>query len=543
MLTRPLPVLWLLASMFLASCGDPEKGSSGAQRAPTNQSGQGAAADSGPASQSDPGAPGNQANPSGSGEAASQDPDLPPIDPAKPAILEVVFTIGDSGQPAAMVPYEIVWETEGEFATTTSNTLEDGIRRSELEHGSRLKGIRVSPTAYTAPIEYPENVLLLGGRVHRFERQLPPAGIVSGVVLDLEGNPVPDAVIGVIFQDPTELDKQLEVKADVHSTSDDQGRFRIGGLPSGPFTVEASTPTLMSVRRPGGIMRGAQEYRGLEIHMEPGHEVYGQVWDEQEQPVAEVLVIAGKPGRRVYRKETAYPDVYMYGPRACLALSQEDGQFQLAPVPESQAWNVQARHPLYRLSRAHLEPGQQDLWIEMTVGPHLAGNLIHSNGNAAGVTQVHLLSPAGVQSMVTETDGSFLFSLSEELEEVWVLAFHERGGLVFHGPISVGVGTEPLTLTMEHALSISGVVVDAQGQALSGVPVRIRGTAPPGFLEAHLPERFLQLDASLTGVDGSFQFPYLYPGQFTVEVRPMGGEAKVLPGIEAGGDALRIELP
>jgi protocatechuate 3,4-dioxygenase beta subunit len=470
-----------------------------------------------------------------SSNSAAQQPDaLPPIDPSAQAILEVSFTMKETGEGAPNVPFQIRWEEDGKPSSTDVRTAPDGTRRIQFDHGSRLIGLVIRPSALTAPARYKESALLMGGRTHKIHVELERGGVVGGIVLDIDGNPVPDAQVGVFFADAGTLDKIMDPSVDAFTHSDAQGRFRLGGLPSGPFVLEASAPNMVAVWRPGGVMKDAREFRDLEIMLEPSFVVYGQAIDADENPVADVFVTAGKPNRRVNRRETQYPEVFQHGPRTCLAKSDAEGLFSLDRVPESQSWNINGKHPLYLTTRTSFDAGQQDVWLEMTKGAVLSGNVVDQAGNPVIGAQIWLLSSSGEPTTFTDKHGNFMFGIGAERFGVSPLVFKQGSGIAFLPPMDILVDTPPLQVVLDNRLTIKGKVVDAEGHGLSGVPMRIAGTPPSvDYLAAQMPERFLDRDAVLTAPDGSFEFNELYDSVFTITARPSGHEAVVAEGVTA----------
>lgn len=473
-----------------------------------------------------------------------QEPEeLPPIDPQAIAFLEVTLTIKGTNQGAPEVPFEIRWEEGGKPSSTDARTTTDGTRRLRFEHGSRLVGLVINPSARTAPAAHKESALLMGGRTHKIHVELERGGTVSGVVLDVEGNPAANVTVGAFFTDSVSLDNMLSTRVNVFTRSDDEGVFRLGGFPSGPFVLDASSENMMSVWRPGGIMSNARHFSDLEIHLEPGHVVYGQAIDAQEQPIADVMVVAGKPNRKTNRRPTRYEEVFMYGPRACLAKSDEAGLFTLSAVPESQDWNISGRHPRYLTVRKSFDAGQQDVWLEMSPGAALAGRVKDANGNEIASVQIWMLSANGEPSVYTDKNGDYIFGVGKPKPDVCVLFYKAGYGMKFLGPMDVDVGLQPLDVVLEGGVGVAGKVVDGDGNGLSGVPVRISGTLPmEGYLAVHMPERFLDRDAVLTGPDGTFRFTELYDSTFSLTVRAPGKEAVTMSDVKRGANDLVLTV-
>jgi hypothetical protein len=479
-----------------------------------------------------------------SGQEVTQEPveqSESPIDPSAIAFLEVTFLLKGTDIGVPNVPFSIRWEEDGKPSSTDANTTPEGTRRIQFDHGARFNGLVIHPSATTAPSFYQDSALLMGGRTHEVTVELEPGGIVSGTVVDIEGKPIADAVVGAYFLDAIALDRIKSRRVDSFTHTDADGKFRLGGFPSGPFMLEASAPNQVSVWRPGGLMKDAREYSGLEIQMEPGFVVYGQAVDSQDRPIAGVHVTAGKPNRRINRRPTDYPDVFMHGPRACIADSDEEGLFTLEGVPESQGWNINGKHPEYQPVRTSFAAGQQDVWLEMTRGALLTGTISATDGAPVVGAQVWVLSPDGEPSVFTDRNGEYVFGLGKDRNDVCVLIYKHGLGMKLLGPMDITAETGAIDIVLDGGAVIRGRLVDASGKGLSGVPMRIAGTPPmETFLSAHMPERFLDRDAVLTAPDGSFEFTELYDSVFTVTARPPGAAAVVLEGVAAGSEDLLL---
>jgi hypothetical protein len=164
----------------------------------------------------------------------------------------------------------------------------------------------------------------------------------------------------------------------------------------------------------------------------------------------------------------------------------------------------------------------------------LSGNVVDGAGNPIVGAQIWLLSGSGEPTTFTNGDGDFLFGVGKEKFAVSPLIFKQGSGMVFLPPMDVLADTAPLKIVLDGGLTLRGKVQDAEGNGLSGVPVRIAGTPPfEGYLSSQMPERFLDRDAVLTAPDGSFVFNELYDSVFTITARPSGKEAVKAEGVSA----------
>jgi hypothetical protein len=464
------------------------------------------------------------------------------VDALKPAVLEIQLLLLDSARKMSGVKVDIQWDDSGIPSSTGAWSNKEGLVHVEFEHGSQLLSVRANPGNYSAPGSIEAPAVLFGGLTHSIEMVLQPAGAVYGTVYDIEGSPVAGAKVGCYFNSPEFVDNQEELKIDVFTTSDDQGRFALGGIPAGPFVLEAAFEQQMSVWRPGGMMDAAASYKGLEIFLEPAHPVYGQVIDQNEAPVAGARIIAGKPNRRKNRRDTDYENVFNYGTRSSVTRSADDGTFVLSAVPDSQAWNVNVRHPDFAQTHMVIDAGQIDVWVELKETISLTGVVSYGDGTVLNNAQLWLLTDERDVSVGSDIEGFYKFSGLHGVDDVYLIAHHPQHGTALMGPVMFAGQSQVLDVRLIASQSISGTVVDADGAPLANVGVQIKGTLPrDNFSESRLPERFLGIDSSLTSSDGVFVFENLHASSFEIVVYPAGRPAVFERGVKIG-DTLEIKV-
>ncbi|PCJ54130.1 MAG: hypothetical protein COA70_05700 [Planctomycetota bacterium] len=458
---------------------------------------------------------------------------LAEIDPTAMGYLRVVTTL--KGKRVGNVPFDIQWLEEGNPAKTSSRVGPNGEHSVPFEHGSQLVGVIFSPTSTTAPKGVEDGTIISGNRTYTMEVELQPCGIVSGVVLDVEGNPMPGASVLAFFESPESLETKLNPSVRAFTTADEDGKFRLGGLPAGPFCLEASMEGQTTIWRPCGLITAEQEHADLEIMMEPAIIVYGQVTNQDGDGVKHAKVTAGRPNRRRNRRNTPNPMVFHYNPRGINVLTESDGTFQLVGVPESQRWMIHVTHEEYKRKIQGLEAGQIDIWLELSKGADLRGHVVDENGRGISQTQIWMLTDEGEPSKSTDIRGDYLFGGLDPMEKVYLIVYHPGYGMQLLGPMAIENGMPNLDIVLTEGFVIEGILRDAEGNPVSGAAIRLNGNLPePSFLSARLPEKFLGRNATLTGADGSFRFDELYSGVFTVTAS-VPGQPKVLAiGVEAG---------
>lgn len=464
------------------------------------------------------------------------------VDALKPAVLEIQLLLPDSNRKMSGVKVDIQWDDSGIPSNTGAWSNQEGLVRVEFEHGSQLLSVHANPGNYSAPGSIEAPAVLFGGLTHSIEMVLSPAGALYGTVYDIENLPVAGAKVACYFYSPEFVDSQEDLKIGVFTTSDDQGRFALGGIPAGPFVLEGAFENQMSVWRPGGMMEEGASYRELEIFLEPAHSVYGQVIDKNEGPVAGVKIVAGKPNRRKNRRSTDYENLFNYGPRASVTRSADDGTFVLSAIPDSQGWNVNARHPDFAQTHVVIDAGQIDVWVELEETISLTGVVSDGDGTVLSNTQLWLLTDEGDVSVSSDFEGFYKFSSLRNVDDVYLIAHHPQHGTALMGPVMIAGESQVLNVPLIAGQSVSGTVVDADGKPMANVGVQIKGSLPrDNFSESRLPERFLGIDSSLTNSEGAFVFENLYHNDFQIMVYPAGKPAVLKRGVKIG-DALEIRV-
>lgn len=257
---------------------------------------------------------------------------------------------------------------------------------------------------------------------------------------------------------------------------------------------------------------------------------------------AGVKIVAGKPNRRKNRRSTDYENLFNYGPRASVTRSADDGTFVLSAIPDSQGWNVNARHPDFAQTHVVIDAGQIDVWVELEETISLTGVVSDGDGTVLSNTQLWLLTDEGDVSVSSDFEGFYKFSSLRNVDDVYLIAHHPQHGTALMGPVMIAGESQVLNVPLIAGQSVSGTVVDADGKPMANVGVQIKGSLPrDNFSESRLPERFLGIDSSLTNSEGAFVFENLYHNDFQIMVYPAGKPAVLKRGVKIG-DALEIRV-
>jgi len=442
-----------------------------------------------------------------------------------------------------------------------------------MRHRIRSAGPWVAPTIF----------LLFGAGTMAF--QVPsPGGSVAGIVVVDEPDAPPARRVTMTLTGGA-------LRAPLVAASDDEGRFRFGGLPAGRYTLTAARPGFVttyygstSVWRPPGVpivLGPAESVGDLVVRIVRGAVVTGRVTDEYGRPVlgAAVAVSGARGGRfdttpahgvsavetddrGIYRAYGLPPGSYVVGAdwpslgrRSVYAMEPYDRPVGFVPVYHPGTADVNA------IELISLAAGQERSGLDIVIRPVLmsvvSGRVLRADGSPAAGLMVNaaparaLPGRAAARPTLTGTgpDGDFTFSglppgvyslgtstrthpddrtSDYALLEVWV---RERD-------------LSDLVLQLQPSLTVRGRVTMSDG---SEVPAEINrltfrlSPLPADPLVRPTPQRPAQ--------DGRFEIGHLLPGRYVLHAEVLesasGPAWMVESAVVDGVDLLKapLEIP
>lgn len=341
------------------------------------------------------------------------------------------------------------------------------------------------------------------------------------------------------------------------------GRYRIAGLLPDRYRIEADDPRYVRYDRAGVVvLAGATEKVDLPLTL--GATLSGRVVDEAGKPVANArgrLLPEGEAGglRGFLRQQRA-------GGRSSFRTGI-DGTFKATRLPPGDGQTLTVDHPEFEarsIGGLSLPAGgtRSGVSVVLARGLSLAGIVSDGEGNPVAGAEL-LLNQArvfrgGRGGMVAQlnfvggpenrpratsgSDGRFEFRGLEKGD--YILTARKPGySEAVLDPAKVGEATEPVELVLGSGASISGIVVDSNGQPAEGyfVQARIRGGGDSplrGMGGPGGPGR------EATGPDGFFSVDGLRPGE-AYDLLALGpdGPGPRRNGITAPADAVEIVVP
>lgn len=461
--------------------------------------------------------------------------------PDQVPILEIRLWSRD-GKPVPDIGYEVFWQTDDGPSVTNSLVNVEGWSRGGMIAGSRVHRVRIRPTGYSAPQTVQVNQFMQLGRIVRVDVLVLAAAVVSGVVLDESGAPVAKAKLAAFHSVRSAVDSEQRPAADTFGDTDEQGRFRLGGFPPGPFVLEAVTEQRVTVWRVTGTLTEGQEVSGVEILMELGHTVHGQVLDPNGVPVPNANVVAGKPARRQQTRPGPIATLTYVPTRQVVTATDEKGVFQLPQVPDSQEWAINVDHPRYRKSVSKILAGQVDVLVLLERGLEVTGEVTSSDGLPLAGATVSLLGGAEIPSATTLRTGRFMLGGLTEQVGRYLFLQHAKHAPTFLGPVSLQAG-EALSIQLAAPARLGASLHTADGSPVAGARVILQYLdLPQGFPAAAYPADLLTRQSGLSSAEGEFFFDGIPAGRYRVEVIQLDGKRKSFEDLNTAEPSRKLTI-
>jgi hypothetical protein len=381
-------------------------------------------------------------------------------------------------------------------------------------------GLTAKASGYLSPRAQPLEVHE-GNVIEGIELRLEAGNAVTGLVKGLNGAPVAGAKVELRF-DPASMMGAGAMNAargaKGSATTGADGRFRIEGLGSGPFLIEASAarPADADALDPAGDWRAHKSAvrPGSDVKLElmPPFELSGRVIDASGAPVtAYSLTVRGRSDI-----------VFMPGKKYSSEVKDAAGKFTVGDLAEG-TFEVEAKAKgfgpnepvVVSLARGtHTEPVEVVLHPEAAVsgfvrapdGSPLAGAKI-SVEVPVSRAMARLAGELEVPQNYSGEDGSFRLS-GLGLGHLALVATHADYAPSEAVAVTVepGAVTEGVVLELRRGGTLSGIVYAKDGAPLAGGQVILQS---PTMVETNLRR---------TEEDGTFRFERLRPGSWTVVV-------------------------
>lgn len=328
------------------------------------------------------------------------------------------------------------------------------------------------------------------GRIRR-DFVLAPEAVLAGRVLSTDGSPIASARVALDLTKP-EASVSPERGVSIAAVTDDQGRFRITGIPTGKYRVAAASSR--SVVAPVAVTLDAGDSRDIELRATSTGIVRGRVI-ARGRPVAGVTVAAGNEA----------------------AISQTDGSFVLARVPVGDI--ELATTPYRRTSGAiHVVEGDGN-GAEITVEPlGVLRGTIRRNGVPVPFARVSISGPSRA-GLTTDASGRYEARGLEAGAYIFYCDDRRRQAMFVEDGVELGSGeTREHDVELAWGGTITGRVVDKRGDPVMGVEVRFQAR---------------NTSSCMTDAAGTFECGGLKGDTYTAFVNPGSGAAHAFQFVDA----------
>jgi protocatechuate 3,4-dioxygenase beta subunit len=337
----------------------------------------------------------------------------------------------------------------------------DRTGRARIALPPALRGQKASVRVQAAGMAGAEREIALAGRFPGLGFRLQPEATLAGWVSDETGKPVPGAVLEARPEaDPTRVEPLQRVEGDT------QGRFELRGLPPGSYALSARAAlhelaVLPKVRAPSSA-------DGLQVVLVRTSALRGEVRTSDGSLAANATVTAAGSG--------------LWPPRSLQTDAQ--GKFELSPLPAG-IYELRAKLGGAVSAPAEgvvLEPAAASfVTLSLVPGADLRGRVLDAaTGMALPGAEVVVVEdalsavPARTQS---DAKGEFVVAgLRPLVHRVWARA----AGYVSISGQALEPGVRAHALSLLRAGSVSGRIVDEQGEPVTGAEVELSGTTLDG---------------------------------------------------------------
>ncbi len=376
--------------------------------------------------------------------------------------------------------------------------------------------------------------------------ELRPTIQLSGVVIDEAGNPISGAEVGASVDMAAGGRRTWEASAWLTpAVTDPAGRFTLSRLDAGvAYMVRAAHPGFAPTELPLANPR-TEARNGLELVLEAGRTLVGSVVDQGGLSIA---------GARVEVKKTVNPNNvrrYMLerslGSKEPIAsFTDEEGRFAVSDLPAG-LFEVEisaSGHASEELGILEITETTAELDVgEVALGPGftIEGRVTDRNGSPLEGAKV--FASDGVQNarifvsriesesppaMVTDVNG--FFSVVDRAEGDKVDLRVEMTGYAENTVRGVTAPTyQPVSIELERASTVRGVVVDAGGAGIADAVVSVQVTRTMGLASSSMSNARASSDG-----DGRFVIENVNPGELELQVRAEGY-------VQARIDSLTVE--
>ncbi|HUP64938.1 MAG TPA: carboxypeptidase-like regulatory domain-containing protein [Thermoanaerobaculia bacterium] len=320
--------------------------------------------------------------------------------------------------------------------------------------------------------------------------------------------------------------------------TDARGRATIGPVAPGTFSLDASHPGFSFTSNDVPLRAGESAARAFAGERLPA--VAGLVVDEEGRPVPAAMVTSDAN------------NLVMQMRRGSMAWSGPDGRFVLRGAPTGDEFRLKATRkglPESESDPMRLAAGEQKSNVSIVIprGITVTGRIVNRDGEpvanaeirpakaaagpGSGMVMRRIMIAGGVDEEPARSgaDGSFALQLARGRYDI-TFGGEAWAPKSLRG-VDVSPGLEPMEVTLEEAVAVSGRVVRADGSGVPDVNV-----------SAFMMGTFSNPQPSVTGPDGSFTVTGLPRGTVNLNATKLDDFIREMKTVEAPATNVLIEL-
>ncbi len=347
-----------------------------------------------------------------------------------------------------------------------------------------------------------------------------PEIVLTGRVVDEAGAFIGNAEVlawrGAVYV-TTKIDGRFDPPPHYGTTARADGTFELD-VSGDELMISAELDDLECITRVALKVDARDRVDGLVLELSPTIVQEGVLLDAKGDPIAGFELGTHRGSSSSERDKMATPGAYKKRPVFLQTTTGDDGRFAVRAIASHRyLWEVQ--HPSHPMLRVRHKPQDGDLELRLEAGETIAGHVFRADGSPA-VGALVKLNDYPVRRATCDESGAFRI-VGAELRDASYLRVSDSESAIFAlQPLPRNL--ERVLVNLERPAPLRGRVVDAGGNAVAGAKVLAVGDrrVKPGYSFGGVPtwEWSHDQEETVSGDDGTFEFPRFYEGEFELTV-------------------------
>lgn len=386
---------------------------------------------------------------------------------------------------------------------------------------------------------------------------------VEGPVVDQNGRGLGEVSLGMKVKQSSPGMMRIEIGGapPPRAVTDEHGRFRLSKIDTSKnWDVTASAEGYVKGKTSVIGLEPGRTRSGLRIQLDSGAQLTGTVMDGEGAPVSDAAVrIERSAGRRMGGMM-----ILGGGPDKADGFTDEEGRFALTGLPQGNGELTITRKGFARLKVPGIDipagGSASDLGeFRLEPGARVQGMVVDTDGLPVENAEVQVAERGGGPRMmlmgigdeppeardadgVSGPDGWFTLEDQPLGGEIALTVTHE-GFLRADARVTEIPNAEPLIVTMDPSSTLTGIVLDPEGEPVPAADVNLTRQVQSGA--GGMQMMMVMTEGTTADAEGRFKFEGLEPGKISLSASASGFQESKIDGVEIvkGEDLLEFELP